>query len=62
MRDPLFWFFLTVLFWLVAWAGCNAIPRLPDNPPFTAVWNKVCAICCLIAGIIAIVLLIIRAL
>jgi hypothetical protein len=58
--DPLFFFYLTVLFYLVAWAGCTAFIRLPPNAPASAVWNKVCAIAALVAGLIAIILLTVR--
>jgi hypothetical protein len=51
-------FYLAVLFWLVAWAGVVAFTRLPQPAPASSVWNKVCAIACLICGFIAIVFLI----
>jgi len=54
--NPLIFFFLTVLFYLLAWAGSNAFVRLPENAPAVAVWNKFFAILCLIAGIIAVIL------
>jgi formate-dependent nitrite reductase membrane component NrfD len=46
-------FYLAVVFYLVAWAGSVAFVHLPPPASASAVWNKVFAIACLIAGLIA---------
>jgi hypothetical protein len=58
INDAMLFFFLSVLFWLWAWAGSTAFVRLPNPAPFTSVWNKACAIACFITCLIAIILLI----
>jgi hypothetical protein len=46
-------FYLAVVFYLLAWAGSVAFAHLPPPASASAMWNKVLAILCLIVGLLA---------
>lgn len=45
--------YLTVVFYLLAWAGSVVFQNSPQPLSAAAMWNKVFAVFCLISGILA---------